>query len=52
MELPFEGRYKAIKDFLAEIEKSPSVLCVERLKIARVKDGSLELSITLASYLR
>lgn len=52
MELPFEGRYKAIKDFLAELEGSSSVLCVDRLKIVRSKDGPLELSITLASYLR
>lgn len=51
MELPFEGRYKAIKGFLAELEGSPSVLCVDRLKIVRAKDGSLELSLTLASYL-
>lgn len=52
MDLPFTGQYKAIKDFLAEIEKSPSVLCVERLKIARSKDGPLELSLTLVTYLR
>lgn len=52
MELPFEGRYKAIKDFLAELEGSSSVLCIERFKIARSKDGPLELSLTLATYLR
>lgn len=52
MELPFTGRYEAIKDFLTEIESSPYVLCVDQLKIARAKDGPLELSLKVASYLR
>ncbi|MEW6326517.1 MAG: type 4a pilus biogenesis protein PilO [Thermodesulfobacteriota bacterium] len=52
MDLPFTGQYKDIKDFLAEIEKSPSVLCIEQFKITRSKDGPLELSLTLATYLR
>ena len=52
MELPFTGRYRAIKDLLAEVRGSPYVLCIERLKINRAKNGSLEFSLTVASYLR
>ena len=52
MELPLVGQYKDVKDFFAEIEGSPSVLCVDWLKIVRTKDGPLKLSLKVTSYLQ
>ncbi len=52
MNVPLEGNYASLRRFLQAVEDSDQFLVVERVSLARGKEGgrSLSLSINLATY--
>ncbi len=52
MNVPLEGNYASLRKFLQAVEKSDEFLVVERVSLARGKEGgrTLSLSINLATY--
>ncbi len=52
MNVPLEGNYASLRKFLQAVEKSDEFLVVERVSLARGKEGGrkLSLSINLATY--
>ncbi len=52
MNVPLEGNYASLRKFLQAVEKSDEFLVVERVSLARGKEGgrTLSLNINLATY--
>jgi Tfp pilus assembly protein PilO len=52
MNVPLEGNYASLRKFLQAVESSDKFLVVERVSLARGKEGGalLDLSINLATY--
>ena len=52
MDVPLEGNYSSLRKFLQAVESSAEFLVVERVSLARGKEGgrTLSLSINLATY--
>ena len=52
MNVPLEGGYPALRRFLQAVEQSDKFLIVERVALAKGKEGGvmLQLNITLATY--
>jgi Tfp pilus assembly protein PilO len=54
MNVPLEGNYRNLREFLRAVEDSDKFLIIERVALARAKEGGrpLDLSIQLATYFR